>query len=491
MNRKQLMRFLAGEGYTGTEDWGKISEFLQDNPIELKMDGKKIDFKTAFEKIPAVKKVTIGVTTTAGEEVETRNMNCEGDGCGGGTDDTSDDTDGEPGEKSYNVRAARADAERRAENGKRFHEGTAGIIQAGKAPGTFDPARMAYKSLIRQGRAVFDDVDLAAYVGAGQRLALGRAFKHEYGEKKRDIEIFGQKAYSTYNNTAGGVFVLPEFAQTVLYLAENYGSARKLAGVIPMSSNLYRGPRLTAEVSFTHTQENAAITAADVATDQIEITARSPKALLTGSNEMWQEAAYNVGDTLAIAGAKGVGKRQDQDYFLGDGSATYGNQTGLKLALPSGAYLACSGNAWSAVTASDLLLGPGRVENVDISQCAYVFSRQFFYQVMMKLDTAASQFRQLAGPGLGGGDASWLGWPVFFSQVLPTTSASGSFLGYFGQFGAATSIGERKMLEVAHSDQRYFDTDQWAIRMIARYGINCQGDGRGSTYGPIVGFKTT
>lgn len=492
MNRRQLMRVLAEQGYKGPEDWGKVSEFLLDNPIDLSLDGKKIDIKSAFDKIPAVKKVILNVQTTNGEEVETRNMNGEGDGSNGGADDTSDDDGGDTEGKSYSIRDARdADAARRAGNGKRFGDGTREILESQRAPGMFNADRAAYKSKIRAGKAVFDDPDLAAYVGAGQRLAFGRAFKHEYAQKARDIEIFGRKAYSGYDNAAGGVFVLPEFASSVLYLAEQYGKARQLAGVIPMSSNLYRGPRLTAEVAFTHTQENAAITAADVATDQIEITARSPKALVKGSNEMWSDAAYNVGDTLAIAAARGVAKKQDQDFFNGDGSATYGNQNGLKVALPTSAYIAAAGNAWSAITAANILTLMGSVENVDDDQCVFVCSRQFYYQVMMKLDTAASQFRNLVGPAAAGGNATYLTKPVHFSQVLPTASASASICLYYGHLSAGASLGERKMLEIAQSDQRYFDSDQWALRMIARYGVNCQGDGRGSTYGPIVALKTT
>jgi HK97 family phage major capsid protein len=109
---------------------------------------------------------------------------------------------------------------------------------------------------------------------------------------------------------------------------------------------------------------------------------------------------------------------------------------------------------------------------------------------MMRLDKASSQFKDIATGNLGGG--TFMGYDVVFSQVMPTVSAASSthFPCYFGDFEGGSMIGDRQMLSIATADQFLFNTNSVAVRGTSRFNVNIHGDGRGSTYGPIVGFKT-
>ena len=126
----------------------------------------------------------------------------------------------------------------------------------------------------------------------------------------------------------------------------------------------------------------------------------------------------------------------------------------------------------------------GAVQNVNPSRLAFVCSRQFFAQVMLRLQNATNQFRELT-TGMAGMSATFMGYPVYFSQVMPVATGTANRACYFGDFVGATMIGDRRMLEIATSDQFYFNTDSIAVRGTARFNVNIHGDGRGSTVGPI------
>jgi HK97 family phage major capsid protein len=111
-------------------------------------------------------------------------------------------------------------------------------------------------------------------------------------------------------------------------------------------------------------------------------------------------------------------------------------------------------------------------------------------QVMQRLDKASSQFKDISSGNLGGG--TFMGYDVQFVQVMPTVAAASAthFPCYFGDFVGGSMIGDRQDLTIATSEHALFSTNSVAVRGVARFNVNIHGDGRGSTYGPIVGFKT-
>jgi HK97 family phage major capsid protein len=181
----------------------------------------------------------------------------------------------------------------------------------------------------------------------------------------------------------------------------------------------------------------------------------------------------------------------DNAYFIGDGSSTYANQIGLISGLSSSSSYITATGAWSAITTGDFNKLMGSVEYVNPARLGFVCSRQFFAQVMQRLDKATSQFKPLADGNLSGQNATFLGYPVYFSQVLPTATASTSKCVYFGDFTGGSMIGDRSQLNIATSTDFYFDSDAIAIRGIARFAVAIHGAGRGETYGPICGLVTT
>jgi HK97 family phage major capsid protein len=339
--------------------------------------------------------------------------------------------------------------------------------------------RKAYARKVAEGKAAFNDADQAEAFGAWARATL--AGSGEYGQKKADLDIV-RKAQVEFNNQLGGALVPIEFMPNLVWLTEQYGVARKLANVVPMSRDVMTVPRKTGIAAMTPAAEDSAITATDNTFGNVTLTSKKYAVLTRVSRELLADSAINVADEVARSIAEAQAIAEDQAYFLGDGTATYANQIGLAQALPSGNV--SSGLAWGSITTATFLGVMASLQFVNESRLAFVCSRQFYYQVMLRLEKALNQYKTLA-EGLPGANAMFLGYPVFFSQVLPITSGATRAC-YFGDFMGGSMIGDRRQLEIATSDQFYFNQDALAVRGTARFVVNIHLDGRNTpAAGPL------
>jgi HK97 family phage major capsid protein len=371
---------------------------------------------------------------------------------------------------------------------------------AGKIGDKVSASKKAYDMRARNGDAAFSDADTAEACGAWLRAANAVVNGKTYSRLDEDLRIC-EKAGSGVNMTTGGALVPEDFRAQLIYLSENYGVVRRLFNVVPMTRDTATMPRQTGEFAFAFAGENGTLTDDTLDTDQVNLVAKKAYGLARLPSELMDDAAINVSDLYARGFAKGIAKLEDQCGLIGDGTSTYGGIVGVKNGIPSTALYYAGGasnsgkDTWAEIVEADVNAITGLVENADTSSCAFVCSRQFFFQVLKGLSTGSGRGtinEFLTVNGLGGkADAQWGGWPVYFSQVLPTATAVTTKSLYFGDFKAACMFGDRKELMVTTSDQRYFDSDQIAIRGIERFAINVHGDGRGSTYGPIVALATS
>jgi len=349
-------------------------------------------------------------------------------------------------------------------------------------------AHAAYKSQIKRGKAVFDDADTAEAFGAHIRMSVMKG--HDYDHRGSDIDIV-KKTQAGQTNTLGGATVPIQFMDSIIYLTEQYGFARKLASVWKMTSDTMWIPRQTSVPTMQYVGENGTIAATSTTNfDNVQLTARKGAFLVPVPRELMQDSAINIADRIArnFAEAQSIG--EDQAFFNGTGTAAFGGQVGLIAALPASAYINASGSSWGAITAADIFKIMGSVENINPARLRIECSRQFFVQVLMRLDKATSQFKELASGNLSPSSASWMGYPVDFIQVMPTASASGHTCMYFGDFAGASAFGDRQMLEISTSDHAYFALDQVGVRAITRFHVAVHGDGR-SSFGPVCALKTT
>lgn len=489
MNRKKLLKALTGAGFTG-KTLDEALTFVKSENIEL-LDGKTVMDEAAVTKAWETKAALVVESEPEAEaKVEKKAVTVEAEV----------DLESDAQQKSAEA-ALRASRKAAAESvvSKAFAVGDTKRAQARKNYAAKIKAT-AHMPLGQKEKAVYEDVDQAEFAGAYLRLAFNNLKGFTvYPQRENDLAIVG-KASSETNNTQAGVLVAPEFSANVIWLTEQYGVARKLANVQRFSgTDEWRRPRKTALLSTYYPGEAGTITASDNTYDLITLVPKKLAALMVVSNELMDDSAVSIADQFTQSVAEAFAYAEDQAYFNGDASATYGNQTGLAAGLPSGAYLA-AGATWAANTISSAVLAPGSVENIHpYMQSSWAMSRQAFYQVFGRLFNAGGGNKNidlavysLSNPGVNGANASINGDPVYFTQVLPTsTPSTGVPWAYYGNFSAASMLGIHTDLRITADPSPYYTTDQLAFRAIARFAVNIHGDGRGSTVGPLAALKTT
>ena len=89
-----------------------------------------------------------------------------------------------------------------------------------------------------------------------------------------------------------------------------------------------------------------------------------------------------------------------------------------------------------------------------------------------------------------GGRRQFLGYPILFSDQMPTATAVDSKCCVFGSGVDSTLIGDRMGVELATSADYAFDEDVVTIRGTTRYDINVHDAGDGSNAGAYVVMET-
>lgn len=483
-NRKDLIRFLVDQcGYKGpTDSLQSVKSFISDpeNLIDLRDEkDRPVDIDRLWAKT-----VTITVAADAGEDVVVSDASQT-------EAEEMDEDEMEEESKSRKRSRSRVSRVNSGTETKGYHNG-------GLRKGTSVWAKANYARKIRDGRTVFSDADCAEAAGAWFRqvhaaAARAKGATFDYRHDALDREIV-QKVGLTTINSGGGFLVPEDFRADLIYLAEQRGAARRLATVETMTRDRQTFPRNTSETAASHIGEGNGMTAADDTGDNVTLSAKLVGRLVKVSNSLLEDAAISVVDRYGAIFVNGFLKREDDDYILGDGGATYGGNVGLDNALPSGAYkTVATGTTFATLTIADIMSVIGIVECVNPGNIALCMSRQCYFQAFMRLAASAGGVTAgelTAGWGAFGGsaDALWNGYPVIFCQSANTTGTTGQKIFYAGDFKAGSKLGDRRTLSVQTSEHRYFDEDNTAIRATARVAQNIHLDGgtAPNSIGPIV-----
>lgn len=487
---ERIIKALRAKGYTGEETPEAVAAWCKENEIEFSdSDGKPVDVAAAFKQKSAKPKANVIIDDDAGD-----------------TDDSQVDPE---------VAEFRRWKKAQADEVRGTKAGTVG--QGHAAPGVIsqktrriDLSKKRYEAEIARAKTaplgirkdpVWASAEQAEEFAAPIRLYIAKRMGIDnYEFRDHDLQIAG-KTWQTNINTGAGYLVAPEFAAQVVWLTEQYGTSTKLANVVSMSSNERRQPRQTGIPAMAAISEAGTYPESDASLDLLTLNAKKAGRIFNYTVEMFDDAAVSVADLIARNAAEAAALFIDQCYFIGDGTTTYNGIKGLTSGLVSGAYINASGGSWSAITRGDLWKLSGSVQNVANGRCAFVCSRQFFHQVILQL--AQNQAKNSLGDGImatwtpqseqGGGPGGMLnGYPVYFDQSsLPQATAATSKCLYFGDFTGGSMIGLRKMLEIQTSTEAGFTTDTIKVKASTRFDCNIHGDGRGSTFGPIVALVTT
>jgi len=293
--------------------------------------------------------------------------------------------------------------------------------------------------------------------------------------------------------TTGGVLVPEEMETAIIDLREQYGLFRRSCRVTPMGSDTKIVPRRTGGLTAYYVGEGATGTESTAAWDNVSLVAKKLMVLTRMSSEINEDAVIDLADTMAQEIAYAFALKEDTVGFTGTGISTDGGIVGLLVKAIDGTHTKAVVEASSGVdtlpevTATDLInlmsVIPTYAKPGSAWYCSPTAEEVVFNAI------------KVAGGGntrdiLAGADQPrFLGYPIYTSDIFPdsvSTNYNDAVMLGFGNLGQAATLGDRRGITVALSQEQYWEQDQIGIKGTMRHDINIHDLGSTTVKSPFA-----
>lgn len=315
-------------------------------------------------------------------------------------------------------------------------------------------------------------------------------------------------AHGESDGVTGGQFLVPEeFSSDMIILRETYGVARRLFARSTMTSDTKHEPKRLTGLTAYFVGESQVGTESNMTWQDVLLVAKDVMALTRMTNQLSADAAINVGDTLAGEISYAFTQKEDDCAFNGNGGSSYGGIQGILNALvncdgantaSAGAVTQGSSNTWATMVLADFDNVAGKLPQfADTPNTCWVAHKTFYASVMQKLELAGggNTIREIA-EGDRRPRPTFLGYPVEFSQVFPSATATTGIMAILGDLNLSSIFGDRQQDSISFSEsatiggESVFERNQIAVRGTERFDINNHGCGTASVVGAVVGLRT-
>lgn len=340
----------------------------------------------------------------------------------------------------------------------------------------------------------FKGEDAAAEAYACGRWLLAVSRNHE--DSRRWIENNGEQygvslAHTEGTDSAGGYTVPDPLTSAIIDVVDRFSIMRPLCRVVPMTSDTLKVPKRLTGLTVDYPGEATGITAADKTWGQVSLAVVKRSVMTKVSRELNEDSLIAVMDDLAMEVGRAFGLQEDNEIVNGDGTGTYGSETGILSALNANAKTVMAGGntAFTDVTLANIeTLRSTLPDKYWGMQPVFVMRRDTWNAIVIPLLRAAAGGAPITditgaiGPNIYGD-------PVVFTDQMPTTAVSTSAM-LFGSFRDGVVIGQRSEYDLEASDHFAFDEDVTTLKAGRRYDINVHSLGTAATDRAIVSLDT-
>ena len=176
------------------------------------------------------------------------------------------------------------------------------------------------------------------------KAAFWKAMKN-----KNSYEI--QNALQVGTDSEGGYLVPDEFERTLIEALQEENIFRQLANVIMTSSGDKKIPVVAAKGSASWVDEEGVIPESDDVFGQVSIGAYKLATMIKVSEELLNDSVFNLEQYIAKEFAKRIGSKEEEAFFVGDGT---GKPTGIFNATGGGGIGVTTASA-SAITIDEIM----------------------------------------------------------------------------------------------------------------------------------------
>lgn len=386
------------------------------------------------------------------------------------------------------------------------------LEEGNKIKGAVQQLEQQVKALPGQFEKQLDSVRAAAWDGSGRyrgvfadekqakafgliALAIAGKSSDAQATLKKDFGDTYERAMASNPDASGGATVPIEFSDRMQSLFESYGVFERNAFRMPMSTGQMVFMKQTGDVTVYLLSENTAGSDSEPSFTNVTLTVQDWGSLTLIPKSLNEDSAAAIGELLARSIARAVAKQADKIGFVGDGTSTYFGIKGITPLLKEingvddgGGLVLGSGNLWSELTLTDFEALVGQLPSYAHDGAKFYCSRKFYFTVMAKLILGAggTTAAEIEGRRM----QQMLGYPVEFTEVMPTAEANSQVPVIFGDLSQSSTVGDRRMLTIESSTEAEFAKRQIAVLGTRRIAISNHDLGTATEAGPVVGLIT-
>jgi HK97 family phage major capsid protein len=279
-----------------------------------------------------------------------------------------------------------------------------------------------------------------------------------------------------------GYTVDTELSAEIRHLITEYGVARREMFAIPLTKGSYKGNDLATDVTVYWVDEGAVVSSTQAVLGTEELTLKKLGAIVTLTSELLEDTEIDFIAFLASRVAEGFAQAEDEAFFNGDGTSTYGSFTGLLNATDVN-EVTMTGTTFASMDADDLL------DMIDATPSGALANAKFYYHrtiksIIRKQKASTSGEYVYQAPSQSGPATVW-GYPEVLVEAMPSstdTAADTSFV-LFGDLRKACILGFKASglkasrfnagivrNVAANADINLITTDREAVRWTERTG---------------------
>lgn len=288
-----------------------------------------------------------------------------------------------------------------------------------------------------------------------------------------------------------GYTIDSELSAEIRHLITEYGVARREMTVIPLTKGDYKANNLATDVTVYWVDEGAVVSSTQAILGQETLSLKKLGAIVTLTNELLEDTEIDFVSFLGGRVAEGFAQAEDEAFFKGDGTSSYGSFTGL-LKNTSVNEVTMTGTTFASITVENLMDMQDAQPSGALQNAKYYMHRTIVTFVRKLRADAVT-----AGDGKGGflyqpptlgNPATLAGYPLTLVEAMPSktdTAADTSFV-LFGDLRKAAILGIKASgLQMSRfdagvvknvagdADINLITTDRQAVRWTERTGYLC------------------
>lgn len=277
-----------------------------------------------------------------------------------------------------------------------------------------------------------------------------------------------------------GYTVDSELSAEIRHLITEYGVARREMMAIPLTKGSYKANNLATDITVYWVDEGSVINSSQVVLGQEELTLKKLGVIVTLTAELLEDTEIDFVSFLASRVAEGFAQAEDEAFFKGDGTSSFGSFTGLLNATDVN-EVTLTGTTFASMDAEDLLDMVDETPSGALANAKYYYHRTI-KSIIRKLNDNEGAYIYQA-PSAQGPATVW-GYPEVLVEAMPDkndTAADTSFV-LFGDLRKTAILGFNSAIKASRfnagvvrnvaddSDINLITTDREAIRWTERVG---------------------